>query len=307
MPTPRLSDEKIRRTIKVWRECSGDADRAAQILECAGDTVRYHVRQGKIRGLISEWETGKEDAPPRIGGEIEFPAFPDEDIDPEAILDTMEKRFLQRLAHQDATKWFQIKIRENKPIGICWFGDPHLGSNGCNLPLLRADSQIVSSTPGMYGANIGDTVDNWGGRLTRLYADNDVSRQTERRIARWFLEDTGIKWLLWLHGNHDVMDGAFATYLDTLNAARIPMMDWRAQFKLVFPNEREVKIDAAHNFKGHSMWNDLHGLERESKMGETADLFVAGHRHNGSYKKVELPDGTVTTLARARGYKWIDT
>ena len=46
----------------------------------------------------------------------------------------------------------------------------------------------------MYAANIGDTVDNWGGTLTRLYADNDVSRQTERRLACWFLEEAGIPW-----------------------------------------------------------------------------------------------------------------
>ena len=238
---------------------------------------------------------------------VELPTFPDDDISAEEILDHMGKRFTNRLAYEDSMKWFKVKIKDNKPVGITFIGDPHLGSNGCNIPLLRSDIDTLANTDGVYCVNLGDTADNWSyGNLIRLYAENDVSRKTERRLARWFLEDSGIPWIIWLMGNHDAMDGEFSTYLKTLNAHKIPMADWRAKFMLSFPNDVEIKIDASHNHKGTSIYNRLHGQKRAALWGENADIYVAGHHHNWAMTQEELDDGRVVCLARARGYKWID-
>lgn len=238
----------------------------------------------------------------------EFPIFPDDDIDADQILDHMSKRFDRRLAREDALKWFGIKMKSDKPIGLAVVGDPHIGSNGCNIRLLRRDVSLMADTPGIHAINIGDTVDNWGGRLIFAYAENDVSRQTERRLARWFLQDSGIPWLLWLMGNHDLMDGEFATYLKTLNAETFPMVDWQAKFELQFPNGKVCRVDAAHNHKGTSIYNPLHGQKREALWhgGEHADIIVAGHHHNAAIEQGETADGRMVTLARTRGYKWID-
>lgn len=233
-------------------------------------------------------------------------AVPDGDLSADEILEHMAKRFEARLARQEALTWFEIPIKDKGPIAINWFGDPHLGSNGCNVPLLRRDVKLVAGTPGMYGANIGDTADNWGSKLVHLYAQNDVSRETERRLAKWFLCQSKVPWLLWLMGNHDLMDDAFHLHLKSLGGHVVPMLDWRAKFKLVFPNGREVRIDAAHDHKGHSQWNELHGQERAAVFDEPADLYVAGHRHDWAHKTKELPGGRVCTLVRCRGYKWLD-
>ena len=238
---------------------------------------------------------------------VELPTFPDDDISAEEILDHMGKRFTNRLAYEDSMKWFKVKIKDDKPVGITFIGDPHLGSNGCNIPLLRSDIDTLANTDGVYCVNLGDTADNWSyGNLIRLYAENDVSRKTERRLARWFLEDSGIPWIIWLMGNHDAMDGEFSTYLKTLNAHKIPMADWRAKFMLSFPNDVEIKIDASHNHKGTSIYNRLHGQKRAALWGEHADIYIAGHHHNWAMTQEELDDGRVVCLARARGYKWID-
>ena len=244
---------------------------------------------------------------PVADDEVEFPEFADDDISAEEILDHMAKRFNQRHKHDKSLDWFRIGIKSDEPIGLTVVGDPHMGSNGCNIPLLRRDCEIMASTPGVYAINIGDTADNWGyGRLVALYAENDVSRQTERRLARWFLEDAGVPWILWLMGNHDNMHGEFSTYLKTLNAKILPMIDWQAKFRLCFPNGREIKIDAAHNHKGTSIYNRLHGQKRAALWNENADIYVAGHHHNSAITQEELDDGRYVTLARARGYKWID-
>jgi len=115
-----------------------------------------------------------------------------------------------------------------------------------------------------------------------------------------------VPWVVWLHGNHDTMHGEFSTFLKTVNVAQIPMVDWRAKFKLRFPGGGEVRIDAAHNHKGTSIYNRLHGQKRAALFDEDADIYVAGHHHTWGLTHEELDDGRVVWQARARGYKWID-
>lgn len=233
---------------------------------------------------------------------LTFPVFPSSEQPIDALLDHLERGSDLVAKAAAARKWFTISVTDNLPIAWNWFGDPHLG-DATNWKLLRRDVGIVAKTPGMYAANIGDTVDNWSGRLIRLYAESDVSRATERQLARWFLTESGMNWALWLYGNHDTFDDAFKIYMDTVGAHLVPMLDWRAQFKLRFPNGSEFRIDAAHNHKGHSMWNELHGQLRAASLEEDADLYIAGHHHNAAHMRREMPGGRYVTLARVRGYK----
>lgn len=235
-----------------------------------------------------------------------LPVFPGEDIKAVEVLGHLTKVFKQKLAHNDALKWFGIKFKNDLPIGLAVVGDPHLGSPGCNVPLLMRDVELLGVTPGIHAVNIGDTIDGWGGFLLKLYAESNVSKQTERILARWFLQDAGIPWLLWLLGNHDSMDGEFATYLKTLNAEQLPMLDWQAKFELKFPNGKTCRVDASHNHKGTSIYNPLHGQKRASLWGEDADIFVSGHHHVAAISQEETESGGIVTLARARGYKWLD-
>ena len=101
------------------------------------------------------------------------------------------------------------------------------------------------------------------------------------------------------------MHGEFATFLKSENVAQIPMLDWRARFRLVFPTG-EIKIDAAHNHKGTSIYSRLHGQKRAALWDEDADIYVAGHHHTWAITHEELDDSRVVWMARARGYKWLD-
>jgi len=235
---------------------------------------------------------------------VQLPTFPDDDISAEEILNHLSKRFEKKLENENAKHWFTVQVNSTLPVGFAVVGDPHLGTH-CNIPLLRSHIDIMSKTEGMMVVNIGDTADNWG-RLVHLYAEDDISRPTERKLARWFLKDAGIPWIVWLHGNHDTMHSEFSTFLKSENVAQIPMIDWRAKFKLRFPNGGEVKVDAAHNHKGSSIYNRLQGQKRAALWDEDADIYVAGHHHTWALSHEELDDGRVVWMGRARGYKWID-
>lgn len=241
-------------------------------------------------------------------GEFEFPDFEDKDVEVDKILDYMSGHFKALHHRKTSWKWFPIKMNIDGPIGLSFIGDPHLGDNGCNVPLVRDHVDILSNTEALYAINIGDTANNWlsGSRLEKLYAKQDSSRETERKLADWFLNDAGINWLVWLMGNHD-MWGEFSEILRGYNIKKIPMEDWQAQFKLVFPNGKECKIWAAHDFKGHSMWNSLHGPQKAAHLKAQAHIYAAGHTHNWAMHQEESASRDFTYwLIRSRGYKFVD-
>lgn len=294
MPTPGLTDDRLLKTLRIHRQNKESSKRTAAQLGVSESTIHRHLVEARARGLAIDPLPG-----------VEFPVFDDDDVPVEQIIDHMHRRTDKAIARQTQEKWFEIKVNSNEPMAIAWVGDPHLGV-GCNWSLLKRDIETMKTTPGMYAANLGDTVDNWSRRLVHIWAEKDISKKTEQKLAKWFLKDSGVPWMLWCEGNHDVMDGEFATYLKTINASVIPMIEWRAQFKLVFPNGRECLIDASHDHKGHSMWSEMHGQMRVAKGSEAAHIIVAGHRHTWGTSQVEIDSGMVCNLLRARGYKWID-
>lgn len=287
------TDDQIHSAVTTYFEAGKSKRKASLMLGMPRSTFIEWMKTPLAKSLIGEENIKPAD-------------LPDEDIPTEDIIKTMCDRFAQRKKYDDATKWSAFNVSTDQPIGICWFGDPHLDDNGCHWPLLKEHCEIVSNTPGMYGANIGDSTNNWVGRLMKEYANQDTSVATAFKLVEWFFEESGIDWLIMLTGNHDTWNDN-ARLLKKICKNICPMVDWRAQFKLVFKGGRECLIDAAHDHKGHSQWNALHGQQKASSMGGIAHLYVAGHRHNWALAQNECAEtGRVYHLARTRGYKYID-
>lgn len=245
---------------------------------------------------IRRWESRDE--------KVELPEFPDDDLPIEEIIEGMSKRYKKREAYQQSLKWFPIKMRE-APIGLVFVGDPHLDDDGCSWPLLSKHIEVMKR-PNTYAVNIGDTTNNWMGRLLGQFANQETSQKTARKLARWFMRDSGIRWLAWLLGNHDAWNDGSAI-LREMNVYHVPMVDWQAQFKLIF-KDWECRIWAAHDFPGNSMWNTLHASQKAAHMKDWAHIYVSGHKHNWALHQEESASKEfVYWLARTRGYKFIDS
>ncbi|MEM6903789.1 MAG: metallophosphoesterase, partial [Pseudomonadota bacterium] len=134
--------------------------------------------------------------------------------------------FERRHERWKASHFQPVIINSNEPIGIMWFGDPHVDDNGCNWPQLLKDIEIAKQ-PGVYGVNIGDTTNNWVGRLVKKYAEQETTRTNAWRLCEWFLNDAGIPWLFWLLGNHDVWNDG-AEIMKRMNIQKVLMHDWMA-------------------------------------------------------------------------------
>ena len=212
-----------------------------------------------------------------------------------------------RLAPRVAAKraWRPIDIPEAGPFGVLWFGDPHVDDEACNWPQLVADVELCRTTPGLYGASVGDASNNWVGRLARLYAEQNAGKREARRRVRWLLRDAGVPWLMWLLGNHDEWNEG-DTILDLMSDGRVPLFAWEARLELRAAGQR-WRVHCAHDFPGHSMWNITHGPARAARMGSLAELFVCGHRHDWGVQSFEIAGhDRVVHAVRARGYKWDD-
>ena len=274
--------------------------------------VRVH---GSIRaaarasGIAFSTLNGRLKAAPRMlqTEEIEFPDLPSSELPAPELIDQACKRFASHLAAREARRWMEIKIKSNRPIGVCFVGDPHIDNNGCNWPLLREHIKLLEDTDGMYAVGIGDLTDNWVGRLVKLYADQEVSKKQAWKLAKYLLRGTSIRWLVHLLGNHDLWNDG--PYLIKAGAQPIvPVEEWQSRFQLVFPNGSRVRVHAAHDFPGSSIWNKMHGPQKAAMLNEQADIFACGHKHEWAINEGENAQrGFNYWLVRSRGYKFIDS
>lgn len=245
----------------------------------------------------------------------EFPIFSDGELPIDDLLDHLEKKTdLGRKAAKEK-EWFEVKMPDDLPFGQCFFGDPHISSPGCNIKLLREHVDICATTEGLYGINIGDTVDHWpvnSARLARLWAEADISLSTEWQLVKWFFHESGVDWLVWLLGNHDTFNTNSKAMFKEISRNVVPVMDAEAKYIITTPNGAAFPVWARHDFKGHSQFNTLHAAMRNLR--ERADvrrgchiLGVEGHKHNWAIHEEENADrGYLFTVARARGYKYVD-
>lgn len=193
------------------------------------------------------------------------------------------------------------------PYGLLLVGDPHVDDDRCNWPLLEEHGRINAQHKRyMFAVNVGDSTNNWSGRLAKLWADQSTSAADARRAVRILMNKLGFNWFLWLHGNHDSWSGPVPDFwVNTIAPSHIVTQNWSAACLLLSKNhDTPFRAIFAHDFKGHSLWNPMHGPLRAASLGATADLFAAGHRHLWGVSVVELPERhQVTTLVRVRGYK----
>lgn len=310
----KMTLEEAQRTVETVNKY------VAQGFRTDGQTPSAFTEAGRELGLTASGISYRLEAAKRFYGlesgatkraaDLSIPDFPDDDIPAEEIIDQATRRF-ERLAQSfEAHTWFPVQLSSDMPFGIAWFGDPHLDDNGCNWPMLRRDIKLCAETSGLWGVNVGDTTNNWAGRLVRLYANQDMSVSRARRLAKWFMLESGVRWLLWLLGNHDMWgDGAavLAEMAKQHGTHRLVLHDWEARFVLKFPSGWDVKIYVAHNFKGTSIYNVMHGPMREGLMGEDADVYVCGDKHVAGKFEWENPaKRKLQNFVRVRGYKFFD-
>ena len=144
MPANPLDRGVLKESRAAVARHNGSITAAARSINIPESTLRSRVKKATENGL-----TYDENVPA-------LPDFGDDDIPIEQIIKGMSDRFRKKQAYTKAREWFDIPMQEDKPIGLCLMGDPHVDDNGCNWPLLIEDCEIMANTPGMYCVQMGD-------------------------------------------------------------------------------------------------------------------------------------------------------
>lgn len=303
--TPMTSDTELHASYMLWRKHNRNASAAA--VEAGMSTAGFSER---IRKYLAKFgDTDKPPIPPAPEKLILAAGpIPDPDMPIEQVLSWRRESFNRSLAHHSAKRWRKFNVPISGPYALMFFGDPHIDDDGCHLPLLESHCELAAKTEAIYAINIGDTTNNWIGRLERLWANQDASAKTAQKLARWLLCESGVPWFLWLHGNHDLWGGRVGPdWFAAIKPHFVAMDDWQAKVTLVSPNGHELRLWASHNFKGNSIWNNMHGLERAAQMQDWAHLYVAGHHHDTGLRQGENSHRSFCYwLMRVRGYKFMD-
>lgn len=315
-PRPVLAE-----AVTAFRQHNGNVSAAARQMGVSATTLGRHLARAVLCGLLKAEEapgTAKSIAANRArtypGGSypeaadmmerkpLERSALPDDLPTVDELIERRKKEYQRHDTAQQARRLIPIKIKIDGPIGIAHLGDPHVDDPGTDIATLEKHLSVINKTEGMFGANVGDQANNWCGRLARLYGEQSTSAKEAWRLVEWLV--TACDWVYLLAGNHDIWSGAGDPIRWIAGHAGLPYEEWGARVGLTFPSGRVVRINARHDFAGHSMWNTAHGPAKAVQMGWRDHVLTCGHKHTSGYQVLKDPaSGLISHALRVAGYK----
>jgi hypothetical protein len=297
----KATDEQI---LQALQECKGVRSVAAQKLGINIRTLLNRIQDMQGKGISVPGSTYQH-TPNVVRDEFEFTPLPNDDVPIEELIEQRKRKFLHKREHEEASKLIPIRIKIAGPIGLLHFGDPHVDDDGCDIEAIERHTALVNATEGLFACSVGDTTNNWVGRLARLYGEQATSAAQAWRLAEWFVNRC--RWLYMIAGNHDLWSGAgdplkwIAKYNNSLYRGS------EARIALRFPNGSEVRINARHDHSGSSVWNPAHGPMKAAIMGTRDHLYISGHKHHSAYSVLkDAISGITMHTARVASYKIYD-
>lgn len=286
--------------------------RAADALGIHNEAVRIRLKTLQRKGIY-DYEQARGFKSTQNGEvtllrpEFEISNLPDEELPTEQLIEYRKRQFKQRQKYEDAVRLIGVKVKLDGPIGLLHFGDPHLDDDGTDVELIEQHCAIVQNTKGLFATCVGDMTNNWVGRLAKLYAEQSTSGKQAWQLADWFMGLLRGHLLYLIGGNHDLFSGHgdplqwIARQNDALYKAS------ECRLELLLPNGQRPRINARHDFSGHSLWNPAHGPMKALQLGVRDHIAIAGHKHESAYSILKCPDTGITMHAvKVSTYKTYD-
>lgn len=319
---PNTSRDVCERSIEVINECLAEGfplqapngrmrsaiTEAANRIGIAQQTLRHRL------GVAERIYDLKPD-PARFVAKVQPAPFTidelPEDGEPSAeeLIAHLKARYAQRKAHEDAKRLMGVQVNIDGPLGLVFFGDPHVDSNGTDWPALERDVALCRDTPGILAVSVGDARDNWVGRLMALYANQEVTAKQSLTLIEWLF--TQLPWLLTVGGNHDKWHsegGDAAEVIHRLRKCAGLYENDGARLKLNLPSGAAFNVHVRHDFPGSSVFNGAHAFVRETLFGFRDHILACGHRHASAYQPIWHNDPERLCHGfRCGSYKVIDT
>lgn len=294
MAQPPRSRATMQRALDAYHSV-GTQMGAARALGIPRPTLQNMLRAAKKEGM----------KPSIRSDEFYTAKLTDETLPVEAIIERRKQQYSHLRKAKEERILIPVQVKLDGPIAISHFGDPHIDDDGTDIAKIEQHVAIINRTPGMFAANIGDTLNNWTGRLARLYSEQSTSAAEAWQLGEWFLRS--MRWLYVLGGNHGAWSGAGDPVKWILHNCAGVFDNFSVRLDLRFPNGRGVRVNARHDFAGHSMWNTVHGALKAATMGWRDHILTCGHLHTSGYAVLKDPaTGLISHAVRVSSYKTFD-
>lgn len=297
MANPGLPDEELLLCLETLKRLDNNQVKAAAFLGMSRSTFRTRINIAARRLQLGDLRKRKE---------FDIARVSDESATADELLTRRKKDFARIKINKTGKKLIDVTIKLKGPIGVVHFGDPHVDDDGTDIGLIESHVKLVNKTEGLFGANLGDIQNNWVGRLARLYSEQSTSHSDAWVLTEWLV--SSVNWLYLVGGNHDCWSGV-GDPLRWIAKQSNNVLDYHGvRLNLKFPNSKQVRINARHDFGGHSMWNPAHGPMKAVQGGWRDHILTCGHKHV-SFVAGPLKDpatGLLSWSIRCAGYKTYD-
>ena len=294
---PPITKEEVNLVVDAYMMYGNNAAEAARSLNMTASSFHRRLQKSNL-----PLQRNQSNIPEPEPFEINKDDLHDEVADLDEIISKRKKEFQRRDNFEKSRNLINCRVRIDGPIGILHLGDPHVDDPGTSIDLLESHVKLVSDTEGLFGATVGDLANHWVGRLASLHAHQTTTEAETWKLVEWLV--TSINWLYIIGGNHDLWVGNGDPIQWMVRKQSGVYEAHGARIGLMFPNKKEVRIHARHDWSGHSQWNSAHGPAKAAQMGHTDHVLISGHRHISGYQIIKQPtDGLVTHAIRVASYK----
>jgi hypothetical protein len=271
-----------------------------------------HIPPHSQRRIVHSERAKRNDLPPSdqppVPAVSAAPCFDEasEELVWEAVLNQARQRKAKELARSQQAVEF-----DHGPVALVFVADLHLGGSGVDYDRLDRDIALVENTPGMYFVAAGDWLDNYViGKLVSISADMDASIMTQWALVKRILKRMAPKLIISVGGNHDkwTKKVAHIDYLADLHQIMAPQVIYHSDQATVQlrVGESEYRVLVRHKWRGHSKYNETHGIESAYKWGQHFDVAVGAHDHAGSLVREFSAPGRTVLAVKCGSYKVFD-
>jgi len=200
----------------------------------------------------------------------------------------------------------RIQLADDKPFVLMALGDPHLDNQGTDLELWNQWNDTLELDR-WRGCCLGDLLDNWVGKLERLWSDNPMTKDEAVLLLEYYLDKYGSSWDWCIGGNHDKWPDAARAIKMLFTDLGVEYETDEMRIEYHTPSGHVVKVKARHNFKGRSMYSTDHGVKRDAMFnGSAYDVLLGGDLHVSGYTPVKSPEGYYSHAVQLGAFKIID-
>lgn len=265
------------------------------------DRDETHIVEGPVTWSTAEPVTNG--GVPTITGAT---SSTDPDID--AIRSAAEQKF-EAKQRRAILKNHQHVHFPHGPVALFFVGDQHIGNTGTDVGRMFAEQDQILATPSSYVVLMGDTVDNY--IVGKLMAENmnaalNVWEQWE--LAKHYLTRWGTRIIGQNSGNHSQWaTKVMGVDYDREISPKGILYDADELRFTTHVGRHSVRIRTRHKWRGNSIHNPSHALERAAKFDTPDfDVFVGAHVHQGATAREFIHNGKRKLALMSSTYKVVD-